>query len=49
MAIADADGGLDQLAGIEIEDRLRLGLVAGAGIIARQDQQIANSQCSRPQ
>ncbi len=42
--VADCDGGLDQRAGVEIEHRLCVRLVAGARIIATQDQQVADAE-----
>jgi hypothetical protein len=46
-AVADADRGLDQSAGVEIEHRLRIGLVAGGRVIAAQHQQVANADAAR--
>ena len=43
-AVADADRGRDQRAGIEIEHRLGVGLVAGGRIVAAQHQEIADAE-----
>ena len=46
-AIANADRRLDQRTGIEIEHRLRVGLIARARIVAAQHQKIAQAERSR--
>ena len=47
MALANADRGLDQRAGIEIEHRLCVGLIARARIVPAQHQQIAQAERRR--
>ena len=42
--VAHADGGLNQRAGIEIEHRLGVGLIARARIVAAQHQQVADAE-----
>ena len=46
-AVAHGAGGLDQAAGIEIEHRLGLRLVAGLGVVAGQAQEVAHAAGGR--
>ena len=46
-AVADADRGRDQRAGVEIEHRLRLRLIARARVVAAQHQQVADAERRR--
>ena len=46
-ALADADRGRDQGAGIEVEHRLGVGLVARGRIVAAQHQQVADAERRR--
>ena len=45
--IAHPDRGFDQRAGVEIEHRLGVGLIAGARIVAAQHQEVADAERRR--